>query len=179
MNRKLSNVEWKHNFPFPHYLQQTDMGCGPACLRMVAEWARNEPSTEWYWIRTSAKTRRNWWTSQSGMYRQGVVRALEHLRDALGAPIEIEPWWKGDGPTRPQDLPTAGEGTIHLVSLDSFLPTGENPGHWIIVVDLFRARDGEAIAVCADPGFDVPYSQRWNSLLAAQVQDIVTVRWVG
>lgn len=159
-------------FNFPPYHQEEPTSCGPACLRMLAEWAGSEhPRTEKYWQDNSA------WKEQGLLPPKDMRAALTKIREISlkGGPTKAEvAAWRADS-ALPADA--TDRGTVYLLHTDSYDLDGVNIGHWIVLLDIIESRGprhGQPrvhLARCADPSSheDEVSVWTWSSLLESRV----------
>lgn len=151
---------------FPVHKQEHLISCGPACMRMIAEWASKEPQSEYFW-----RVRSGW----SSKYGFGRVHLTDEVANDLFAQmnvehkkVEIDKWHKVS--------PELPENVVYLLWTDSYDIDGANVGHWMILVDMFdsteweKGRDSVKLAVTADPQSDKLQIWNWKSLLASEVR---------
>lgn len=164
-------------FNFPHHEQAEPTSCGPACLRMLAEWAGNEHKDEKYWQDHSG------WKKTQLLPIVAMQRALKTIREICptGTKPQFEkPQWRVDG-SRPHDV--FGRDTVYLLHTDSYNVDGVNIGHWIILLNIFDSKESEhgqqqtRLALCADPSS--PEGEvsvwTWQSLLETKVTDALRI----
>ena len=152
---------------FPVHKQEHLISCGPACMRMIAEWASKEPQSEYFW-----RVRSGW----SSKYGFGRVHLTDEVANDLSAQmnvehkkVEIDKW--RDDPSKPSDV-HKNENVVYLLWTDSYDIDGTNIGHWMILVDMFDSDEPSPVklAVTADPQYDKLQIWNWKSLLASEVR---------
>lgn len=145
---------------FPRYRQEHAESCGPACLRMIAEWSKNEARSEYYWRERSR------WKVGVGLLPAGMNAQLVELGKCDAVPF--------------RDLARlAGveADEVYVLFTDSYGYDGRNVHHWIILLDLFASKSSkqdpeiQRLALCADPMEDQLAVWRWESLLASRVTE--------
>lgn len=154
-----------NKFGFPQHKQEHPAGCGPACLRMLAEWITGQPQSEYHWRAVSG------WTPKGALRPPKMIRAVVTL---LGQP-EPPPRnpaatannWRNN-PSLPADAKE--DDVVYLLHTDSYGYDGENLYHWIILLDLFSSNDRKhQLALYADPLCNELQLWPWASLLESKV----------
>ena len=147
------------------------MSCGPACLRMLAEWATGQPQSESRWRQLSG------WSD--GLEIEKMTPALAYLPGLLSSerlPAEqVQEWHQAA-------LPELTDDSVYLLYTDCYGADGQNLWHWIVLLNLFDSVDKEPdgssrhqLALCADPLCDELTVWTWRSLLASKVVDVFHV----
>ncbi|MFO0757497.1 MAG: papain-like cysteine protease family protein [Byssovorax sp.] len=140
----------KHSFP--HHRQEHEKSCGPACLRMLAEWLTEQPQSEYAWRKDSG------WSADSGLQSERMPDALSKLPNCTHRPFK-----------RYKRLTSIPPSTVYLLFTDSYWYDGENYNHWIVLLHLFNSKDGQVLALCADPMENALSVRRWIGLLESRV----------
>jgi hypothetical protein len=143
------------------------MSCGPACLRMLAEWTTREPQSEYHWRHISG------WNARNGLKVDPMEAALKHVRNLQVARLDLDrvrEWH--ESPEPPEFL----EDSAILAHVDSYDYDGRNLGHWIIWLDRFPSLDlgtnglpRHQLIFYADPLYDELAVWPWISLVTSQV----------
>lgn len=147
------------------------MSCGPACLRMLAEWATGQPQSEYHWRQLSE------WSD--GLKIEKMRPAIAHLPGLLSSaqlPAEqLQEWHQAAVPEFTDD-------SVYLLYTDCYEADGQNLLHWIVLLNLFDSVDKEPdgsprhqLALCADPLYDDLTVWTWRSLLASKVVNVFHV----
>lgn len=160
---------------FEVFVQNKDMSCGAACLRMLEQWANGRSHSEEHW-REVAKT-----TEAGGTSSKKMRKALTKVKGIESESIEpsIFDGWRND-----PSLPPIEENTVYLLELDWYLRDANNLGHWIVVVDFFESKEkngypSQRLAYYANSVSGECEVWPWKSLLHNGVRSAFRVTWKG
>lgn len=156
-------------YGFPVHKQERDTSCGPACLRMLAEWATGQPQSEYHWRQLSG------WSANVGLpgekMRQALV-SIGNLRSPRVTAKQVRDWHQAVA------LPTVTDSSVYLLRTDSYGYDGQNLWHWIVLLDIFPSADKEQdgsprhrLALYADTVDGQLIVWPWKSLVASKVLD--------
>ncbi|MFO0761093.1 MAG: papain-like cysteine protease family protein [Byssovorax sp.] len=149
-------------FDFPTHKQEHPAGCGPACLRMLAEWATTAPQSEYRWRRVPG------WHPVKGLGFGRMKNALKRIPGLMSAKVTGDELKHRRDAQAIRDLD--GVDSVYLLLTDCYGQDGTNLKHWIILVDLFRAKNKKRLlALYADPLYDALCVWPWDALLATRV----------
>jgi len=145
----------KHSFP--RHRQEHEKSCGPACLRMIAEWLTGVPQSEYAWRVRSG------WTATDGLKLRRMSKVLLTL-PKRGIISRCDP----------HQIARVEDDEVYLLFTDSYWYDGRNYEHWVVLLHLFRSverkgRASQLLALYADPMEDALAVWSWDGLLASRV----------
>lgn len=161
MGKQVEKYSGDHSkLQFKIYRQEPN-GCGPACLRMLETWATRieQPVERWRNV--------DGWNATDGLHRGPMKTALATI-SGLGrrsVSTNMVEAWRAKLP----EVPPITSDSVYLLLTDWYLLDGTNPGHWLILLDLFPPAARRPLALVANPLQKKREVWPWDQLLASRV----------